>query len=128
MRCGKTVKIDYAHARRIEGSEEARTLVNELNLRVGQANRSASNSSIGSASTEVILGKVAADKDGRKGLLRTFQEDVLTKYAKKEVEVSELLRECEKAGIPSAYADKLVKQLVSSGQAYRPRIGWIRLL
>ena len=61
-------------------------------------------------------------------MLRTFQEDILTKYSNKEVEVAELLRECEKFDIPREYAEKLMRELVSSGQAYRPREGWIMFL
>jgi len=103
-------------------------LVNKLNLKVGQGSLGDSLGSIEVTTMQESLGKNVTSKDRRKGLLRAFQEDVLAKYTKKEVEVSELLRECEKVGVPREYADKLIRELVGSGQAYRPRKGWIIFL
>jgi len=128
VRCEKTVKIDHLYSRRIEGFEEARSLLSKLNLNVGQGSPSCSLSVIETTSMRERFGKNVTGRDRRKGSLRAFQEDVLAKYMKKEVEVSELLQECEKVGVPREYADKLIRELVGSGQAYHPRKGWIRFL
>jgi DNA replicative helicase MCM subunit Mcm2 (Cdc46/Mcm family) len=128
MRCEKTIRIDYTSVRSIEGFEDARRLVGELNLKVGQGNSKSSYGSVETAPMQEDARRNMATKVASKGLLRTFQEDVLAKYANKEVEVSELLRECEKVGVPNEYADKLIRKLLSSGQAYHPKEGWIRLL
>lgn len=128
VKCGKIIKIDHFHARRVEGFEETRKLINDLNMKAGPGNSSSLNSSPEVRLTEESLRKSETSKERRKGLLRTFQEDVLTRYRNRDTEVTELLLECEKAGIPREYADRLIGELVSGGQAYHPRKGWIRFL
>jgi hypothetical protein len=128
VRCDKSLKIDRLEPRSVEGFEEARTLVNELNLKVGQTISPISHDSIKLPSAESSLKNTVAGRDRRKGLLRTFQEDILTKYSNRDVELAELFRECEKFDVPREYAEKLIGKLVRSGEAYRPREGWIRFL
>jgi predicted RNA-binding Zn-ribbon protein involved in translation (DUF1610 family) len=128
VRCGKTAKINHPYARKVEGFEEARRLVNELNTKASIGSQSNIHGSPRTILAEESLRRNETGKERRKGLLRTFQEDVLTRYTNREAEISELLLECEKAGIPRGYADKLIGELVSSGQAHYPRKGWIRFL
>jgi DNA replicative helicase MCM subunit Mcm2 (Cdc46/Mcm family) len=123
VRCGKTITIDHFHSRRVEGFEDARRLLGELNSKVGTETK-------GEPQSLQITKDYEGDHahESRKGLLRTFREDVLPKFTNKDVEVSKILEECEKLGVTREYAQKLLKKLMEDGQAYQPKKDWIRLL
>lgn len=123
VRCGKTITIDHFHSRRVESFEDARRLLGELNSKVG------------TEAEDKLQGlQITKDyerdytRESRKGLLRTFREDILPKFTNKDVEVSEILEECEKLGVTREYAQKLLNELMEHGQAYQPKKDWIRLL
>ena len=125
-KCGKTVSIDHFGSRRVESFEDARKLLSELNSRIDTEERNG----IQSAHINLETGKQAVDytRESVKGLLRTFQEDVLPKFVNREVKSSDILDECEKLGFKRDYVEKLLKKLIDGGQAYQPRRDWIRLL
>jgi DNA-directed RNA polymerase subunit RPC12/RpoP len=117
VRCGKTVTLEDSYARRVESFKESQRLVGELNSR----RDSETLDKTGRLQTMSTKNSMAPDhaKTAGKGLLRTFRE-VTLRHINKQVDLSELLRECEINGIPRDYAQKLIKELVDSGQAYRP--------
>jgi ribosomal protein S27E/DNA replicative helicase MCM subunit Mcm2 (Cdc46/Mcm family) len=126
IRCGKTVLIDHFGSRRVESFDDARRLLSELNSRIGTEERSG----MQSIHTNFETGKQVKEytHESAKGLLRTFQEEVLPKFINREVKSSEILDECEKMGFKRDYVEKLLKKLIDGGQAYQPRRDWIRLL
>jgi hypothetical protein len=117
VRCGKTVTLEDSCARRAESFKEAQRLVGELNSRRDKEPLDKTER-LQTMSTKSGMEPDSAKRTG-KGLLRTFRE-VTLRYINKQVGLSELLRECEINGIPREYAQKLIKELVDSGQAYRP--------
>jgi hypothetical protein len=128
VRCGNRNKVDDSFPRVIQGFGEAHRLVKELNSEEVLDNTSTSKDpSKAALVNDGLKGNVIA-KDRAKGLLRTFREDVLPKYLDKEVEESRLISECRNAGIPNAYAEKIIAESVENGLAYRPRKDWIRFL
>jgi DNA replicative helicase MCM subunit Mcm2 (Cdc46/Mcm family) len=126
VRCGKTVQIDHLGSRRTDNLDDARRLLSELNSRIGtQANNKVQSAQINPATKKQR--EDYAHQSG-KGLLRTFQEDILPRFVNKEVQLSEIERECEKVGFTKEYIDKLLKRMIEGGQAYQPKKDWIRLL
>jgi ribosomal protein S27AE len=126
VRCGKTVHIDHFGSRRADSLADARRLLSELNSTMGpEASIKAQSAQITPATKKQIELYV---HQSRKGLLRTFQEDILPKFVNREVQLSEIERECEKLGFTREYIDKLLKKMIDGGQAYQPRKDWIRLL
>ena len=103
--------------RRASDFNEARRLVGELNSKRDSETLDRKEESQ-TVSTKNDL-RVDPAKVSGKGLIRTFQE-VILKYANREIDISELLKECELNGVPREYAQKLIKELVDSGQAYTP--------
>jgi DNA replicative helicase MCM subunit Mcm2 (Cdc46/Mcm family) len=126
VRCGKTIIIDHFHSRKVENFEEARRVLGELNSKIGTETENRIKSERITAKSNVRTGDDS--KQSRKGLLRTFREDVLPRFIDREVQLSEILDECEKFGVTRDYAEKLLKELTDSGQAYQPRKDWIKLL
>jgi len=127
VRCGKTVLIDHFGSRRVESFDDARKLLSELN------SRTSTEDGIGIQNIQANLETEKQRKEdytrqSRKGLLRTFQEDILPKFVNRDVKSSEIVDECEKLGLAKDYVEKLLKKLIESGQAYQPRRDWIRLL
>jgi ribosomal protein S27E len=125
-RCGKTIMIDRFQSRKVDDFEEARKLLGELNSKLrteALAERE---------NTQIISNSQALPKDhtreSSKGLLRTFREDILPKFMNKEVEVSQLVAECIRFGLTREYTQKLLKELLDSGQAYQSKKDWIKLL
>jgi hypothetical protein len=117
VRCGKTMVLQDTYNRRASDFSEARRLVGQLNSERGSETLE-KNEGLRHSSTDSDLG-IEPAKPSSKGLLRTFQELTL-KYTNKEVNLFELLGECETHGIPRQYAQKLIRALIDNGQAYRP--------
>jgi ribosomal protein S27E len=125
-RCGKTIQIDHLASKRAESFEDARGLLSELNSKVGiEANPKVQSVQI---VPEAERQRNDYTRQARKGLVRTFQEEILPRFINREVQLSEILKECEKLGFTREYAEKLLKKLIDGGQAYRPKKDWIRLL
>ena len=126
VRCGKTVQIDHLGSRRTDNLDDARRLLSELNSRIGTE----SSNKMQSDQINPTMKKPREDytHQSRKGMLRTFQEDILPKFVNREVPLSEIERECEKLGFTKEYTDKLLEKMIDGGQAYQPRKDWITLL
>lgn len=126
VRCGKTITIDHFGSRKVGSFEEARKLLGELNAKLrSETSAEKQNIQISSNSKENPRDHT---RESSKGLLRTFREEILAKYTNKEVEVSKLLEECERLGLTRDYAQKLLRELMDSGQAYQSKKDWIKLL
>jgi hypothetical protein len=125
-RCGKTITIDHFRSRKVDNFEEARKILGELNskLRI-ETLAEEQNLQISSNSKAHSKDHI---RESSKGLLRTFREDILPKFANKEVEVSKLLAECERLGLTREYAQKLLRELMDSGQAYQSKKDWVKIL
>ncbi|WXG44820.1 MAG: DUF1922 domain-containing protein [Promethearchaeati archaeon SRVP18_Atabeyarchaeia-1] len=125
VRCGKTAKLGDSYARRAENFKEAQKLMGELNRkRESETICETSGLQTMPYKSDPILDQA---KTSNRGLLRTFRE-VLLRYADKEAEMTEFLEECEQHGIPREYAQKLIRELENSGQAYRPEKDKIRFI
>jgi hypothetical protein len=109
--------LEDTYNRRASDFKEAQRLVGELNSKRDSETLDKKTEQQ-TLSTKDDL-RVDPAKARSKGLLRTFRE-IMLKYANKEADLPELLGECEINGIPREYAQKLITELVESGQAYRP--------
>jgi Xaa-Pro aminopeptidase len=125
VRCGKTITVGDSYPRIAENFKEAQKLVGELN---SKRESESLHKPRQTQSIPLELNKMNDSvKISNKGILKTFQEVVLG-HEGKEVELAELLRECEVHGISREYAGKLIEKLIDGGQAYRPEKGWIKFL
>ena len=124
--CGKTIKIDYLHARKVDDLREAQRLLGESNAKLHEANPS--RGELAKIDTSGSRGRVDPTTKSTKGLLRRFEEGVLARYMGREVELNEFLADCESQGVSAEYARKFLNQLVENGHVYSPRKDRIRFL
>jgi hypothetical protein len=125
-RCGKTITIDHFGSRKVDNFEEARKLLGELNSKL-RTETLAEGQNI-QISSNLEAHPKDHTRESSKGLLRTFREEIMPKFMNKEVEVSQLIAECERLGLTREYAQKLLRELMDTGQAYQSKKDRIKLL